>query len=90
MRDSPLKLNEVRVGLRFNRPREERLAEPRDPPLSQQLGRICAGIATAPSAAVENALHEINSPADLEALHARFPTSDKGYSVYFSPEDVLC
>ena len=36
---------EVRVGLPVNRSEEERLKEPRDRPLSEDIGDLCAGLA---------------------------------------------
>lgn len=89
MRDSPLKVNEVRVGLRFNRKLEERLAEPREQPLSHEVGRICAGIAAAPAEEAPGELLPLFSQQELQDLRARFPASNKGYSVYYSPEDVF-
>lgn len=89
MRESPLKVNEVRVGLRFNRKLAERLAEPRDEPLSHEVGRICAGIAAAPAGAAPGELLSLFSQQEVEELRSRFPVSNKGYSVYYSPEDVF-
>lgn len=83
---SPLKVHEVRLGLRFNRSHPERLAEPRSSPLSHELGCVVAGIAAAPAAEVPNGLHEIFSQAELEAAKARFPVADQAYPVFFSPE----
>lgn len=88
-RDSPLKVNELRVGLRFNRNLAERIAEPRSEPLSYELGRIVAGIAAAPAASTKNELHALFSQEEVQALRAQFPASNIGYSVYYSPEDLI-
>jgi len=85
---SEVRVSEVRVSIRFNRDLEERRAEPRDKPLSHDLGHIVAGLAAAPSGS-ENALHNIDSQASVGALRQRFSVADKGYAVYYSPEDLM-
>ena len=60
-----LKVAEVRVGLKFNRSVEERREEPRDTPLSHDIGTICAGLAAAPmDENWKNALHNLDSNAE--------------------------
>lgn len=85
-----LKVSEVRVGLRFNRTVEERRAEPRDQPLSHDVGTICAGLAAARGHDEwANALHPLNSNEDVLEAKRVFPASDKAYATFFSPEDIL-
>ncbi|KAL1511313.1 hypothetical protein AB1Y20_006118 [Prymnesium parvum] len=86
MRDQPVTVSEVRLNMRFNRPLEERLDDPRDEPLTHNLGSICAGIASSPSKA--GGLHTIDSQRDIEALQGRFPTVEKPYGVYFRAPDL--
>ena len=83
-----MRCNEVRVGIRFNRTLEERRADPREQPLSHDIGHIVAGLAAA-TTETENALHHLDGQAAVGELKQRFPVVDKGYSVYYSPEDLL-
>jgi NAD(P)-dependent dehydrogenase (short-subunit alcohol dehydrogenase family) len=66
-------VEEVRVGLRFNRSAEERRADPRDEPLSHDIGHICAGIAAAPAESLRCELHKLDSADDVAATKQRFP-----------------
>ena len=88
LRDSEVKLREVRVGLKFNRRRAERLADPRERPLSHDLGAICAGIAASDERGVRPT-HMLAAKDDCDLLKARFPVADQGYSVYFRSADML-
>ena len=76
-RGSPMRMNEVRLGLRFNRSVDSL-------PLSHDVGHICAGLAAAPH--TPNVLHCVNSQEDIAELKRSFPAQDKGYPVYFSPD----
>jgi hypothetical protein len=75
--------------MRLNRPASERKLDPRETPLSHQLGKLCAGIAADASSGHSrsggNLLHEVSSDAEVEALRNRFPVADVGYAVYFNP-----
>ena len=81
--ESDVKLREVRVGMKFNRKRAERLADPRDRPLSHDLGAICAGIAASDERGPQPT-HMLEAKEDCDALKDRFPVADQGYSVYMS------
>ena len=83
-----LKVAEVRVGLKFNRSVEERREEPRDTPLSHDIGTICAGLAAAPmDENWKNALHNLDSNAEVALTKSAFPALCKPYSVFFTPSD---
>jgi NAD(P)-dependent dehydrogenase (short-subunit alcohol dehydrogenase family) len=69
-------VEEVRVGLRLNRSPEERRADPRDTPLSHDIGRICAGLAAAPAESMRCALHALDSAEDVSAAKKAFPAAD--------------
>ena len=84
-----LKVAEVRVGLRFNRTKEERRAEPRDAPLSKDVGRICAGIAAAPGDDWVNALHSLDSSESVSRAKGAFPVLDEPYATFYSPESLI-
>lgn len=86
-----LRVSEVRVGLKFNRTVEERRAEPRETPLSHDVGTICAGIAAAEpgGGAWRNALHELDCSDDVARAKADFPALDRAYTTFFSPEENL-
>ena len=81
--DSDIKLREVRVGMKFNRKRAERLADPRERPLSHDLGAICAGIAASDERGPQPT-HMLEAKEDCDTLRERFPVADKGYPVYMS------
>lgn len=79
----------TQVSMRLNRPASERKLDPRETPLSHQLGKLCAGIAADASGSHShnggNLLHEVSSDDQVNALRERFPVADIGYSVYFNP-----
>lgn len=62
---------ELRVGLPINRSEEERTKEPRERPLSEDIGDLCAGLT---STATENngVLYEVNSQESLENYLVQF------------------
>jgi hypothetical protein len=62
--------------LRLNRSPEERRADPRDTPLSHDIGRICAGLAAAPAESMRCALHALDSAEDVAAAKKAFPAAD--------------
>ncbi|VEU33649.1 unnamed protein product [Pseudo-nitzschia multistriata] len=60
---------EIRVRLPVNRPVEERRDQPRENPLSEDIGTLCAGLATTSNDKKESgALIEIADQASLESL----------------------
>jgi len=79
-------IRQVRVGLKFNRKREERLADPRAIPLSHDLGAICAGIAGSAERG-QRPPHPLSSQEDADFLKARFPIADKGCTPPPGPKD---
>ena len=85
--DSQMRCSEVRVGIKFNRTLEERRAAPREQPLSHDLGTIVAGVAAAAEA--ESQLHRIYEQDAVGELKAKFPVVDKGFNVFFSPQDLM-
>ena len=67
---------------------EERREEPRDTPLSHDIGTICAGLAAAPmDENWKNALHNLDSNAEVALTKSAFPALCKPYSVFFTPSD---
>ena len=85
-----LRVAEVRVGLRFNRPVEERRAEPRDNPLSHDVGTICAGLAAATDReGWQNALHVLDAPSDVSRMKTAFPAVNRPYATFFSPDSLV-
>lgn len=74
------------MGLKFNRKREERLADPRATPLSHDLGAICAGIAASAERG-QRPPHPLSSQEDADFLKARFPIADKGCTPPPGPKD---
>ena len=80
------RVGEVRVGMKINRTRAERLAEPRVEPLSHTLGRLCAGIAASDTShQLSGRLLRVDSAKDAEDLCATFPVDDRPYPVHFNP-----
>jgi hypothetical protein len=75
-------VEELRIGLRFNRSAEERAADPRDTPLSHDLGSICAGLAAAPAESLRCSLHTLNSAEEVAAAKQKFPAFDEPYAVF--------
>lgn len=67
---------EIRVQLQVNRPSEERQKDPRNRPLSEDIGRLCAGIAayTGEGAVSENDLLEIDDQSELDSLLREYYT----------------
>merc|ERR1712241_841084 len=64
---------EVRVRLPVNRPAEEREKEPRERPLSEEIGTLCAGLAAAADAKDDRgALIEVATQESLESLLRRY------------------
>ena len=83
----PTRVGELRVGLRVNRSRAERLAHPREEPLSHSLGRVCAGIAASEgSHELSGRLLRADTATDVQELNAAFPVVDRPYSVYYHPD----
>lgn len=70
--DSAVKVSELRVDLKIDRPATERALDPRGRPLSADLGELCAGIAA--GARDEGAgLHKLDAMEHVHLLKARFP-----------------
>lgn len=67
-----VRVAEVRVNLKFDRPAHERALDPRERPLSADLGEVCAGLASSPSAEASG-LHSLGTMEQVAALKARFP-----------------
>ena len=78
--NDPLRVGELRVNLRFNRPATERAADPRETPLTHDIGAICAGVA---ASADEAGYLELNTQFEVTGLRDRFPARDMPYPVYF-------
>jgi hypothetical protein len=79
---SKIRLGELRVGLKLNRQRRERMEEPRERPLSHDIGSICAGMAA--SAAPLGYSH-VTTQSELDQLRCTFPAADCQYSVFYQP-----
>jgi len=77
---SPIRSQELRIGLRLNRPQSERRTDPRDTPMSIDIGTICAGIAARRDLG-HLGLLAAATPEDIRALKARFPVEMIGYTV---------
>uniref|UniRef100_A0A7S4ESW7 Ketoreductase (KR) domain-containing protein n=1 Tax=Chrysotila carterae TaxID=13221 RepID=A0A7S4ESW7_CHRCT len=83
----PVRVSELRVGLRLNRPASERAIDPRETPLSNDIGEIVAGIAAAaPTTHEANELYTVSDSDEVQKMKQRFPVATIGYSVYFRPE----
>jgi len=69
---------EVRVGLHANRSEEERRLEPRERPLSQDIGTLCAGLAASSTVKEEDngALIKIESQNHLNDLLTQYRAVD--------------
>ena len=76
---SEVTCREVRVGLPVNRPMAERENEPRDRPLSEDIGDLCAGVA-ASGKIMDGKLITINSQNDLEDNLVKF-NADKDKNI---------
>jgi len=59
-----INVRELRVQLGINRPEEERREDPREVPLSSQIGDLCAGMALHP----QEDVHRLFEVSDDEAL----------------------
>lgn len=77
---SCINVEELRVQMTFNRSAEERQADPRDSPLSHDIGRICAGMAAAPAENLPCALHTLITSEDVAAAKQRFPVVDEPFA----------
>lgn len=66
---------EIRIGLPINRPEEERLKDPRERPLSQDIGDLCAGLC-AQTYQDSNQLLCVNKPTDLDELLEQYQAKD--------------
>ena len=69
------------VLLQFDRPAEERAAQPRSSPLSHDLGAIVAGVAGSPSDSSAAGLHTLAEDADVVSLQERFPAVSSPYEL---------
>jgi len=69
---SPVRVAEVRVNLRIDRPAHERALDPRERPLSADLGEVCAGLASSPSGEASG-LHSLGTMEHVETLKGLFP-----------------
>jgi len=65
LKRSKVAVREIRVGLQVNRPEEERENEPRLRPLSEDIGDLCAGLASSGDK-TDGGLIELNSQEALE------------------------
>lgn len=72
---------EVRVGLPINRSEEERQLEPRERPLSQDIGTLCAGLAASPTdkEGENGALLKIESQNTLDELLSKYLAVNDDY-----------
>lgn len=78
---SEVNCRELRVGLPVNRPMAERENEPRDRPLSEDIGDLCAGVA-ASGGVMNGQLITINSQVELEDNLVKFNADkDKGINL---------
>jgi len=64
LKHSNVTCSEIRVGLPLNRPEEERLQNPREKPLSVDIGNLCAGVVSSGNL-VDNSLLNVASEAKL-------------------------
>jgi len=72
---SPMRVSEIRVNMTINRPAQQRAQDPRERPLSADLGELCAGLAANPSR--ENGdFHTLEAQEDIGLLKTRFPCPD--------------
>lgn len=73
MKHSNVSCREVRVGLPINRSSEERELEPRERPLSEDIGDLCAGLAASTGGEKEDeGLFEVDCQATLEKYLIEF------------------
>jgi NAD(P)-dependent dehydrogenase (short-subunit alcohol dehydrogenase family) len=72
---TPLRVSEIRMNMTVNRPSHQRAEDPRERPLSAEIGELCAGIASNPSAEALD-FHNLETQADISLLKAKFPCPD--------------
>ena len=84
---SPLKVAELRVNLGINRPADERAADPRERPLSLDIGAIVAGVAAdpEPKGVFSSSFLELTTNADVTAMRERFPVRDAAVRSTYGP-----
>uniref|UniRef100_A0A7S2VIV6 Ketoreductase (KR) domain-containing protein n=1 Tax=Zooxanthella nutricula TaxID=1333877 RepID=A0A7S2VIV6_9DINO len=70
--DSTVRVSEVRVNLKINRPARERATNPRSRPLTADLGEMCAGLAAC-RFSESGILHKVDTMEDVGRLWARYP-----------------
>ena len=61
----------------------DRWKDPRETPLSHDIGAVCAGIAASEASA---GLLTADNQEEMKQLKADYPVANVGYSVYFAPE----
>lgn len=72
--DAPLRMTELRVSLKINRPAKERALDPRARPLSADIGELCAGIACGSDALVPpRGLYNLSNMGDLLVMKMQYP-----------------
>lgn len=75
LRESPVRVEELRVTLEHNRLQKERELDPRSSPLSHDIGDICAGIAAnAKGWGQHPDHHPMANNSDILMLKAQYPT----------------
>lgn len=73
-RDTPLRVSELRVSLKIDRPAAERALDPRARPLSADIGELCAGIATWDNALVPpRGMYNLKKYGDMLAMKMQYP-----------------
>ena len=80
---SSLRMAELRVGMQLARDAADRWKDPRETPLSHDIGAVCAGIAASEASA---GLLTADNQEEMKQLKADYPVANVGYSVYFAPE----
>lgn len=71
LKSSMVACREIRVGMPLNRPEEERLKDPRERPLSHDIGDLCAGLISSGSK-MDGGLIQFQSQEELEKNLAEF------------------
>lgn len=69
---SPVRVSELRVNVPIDRPAAVRAEDPRERPLSVDLGELCAGLVASPSADVQG-LHKFDTLEEVDLLRAKLP-----------------
>jgi len=73
-KDAPLRMTELRVSLKMNRPAKERALDPRARPLSADIGELCAGMAAGSRALLPpQGLYNLNSVGDVLVMKMQYP-----------------